>query len=345
MAIVHKHDTLRERAERVPLITQKARTVDVAALDEDRTDDVRCAMADLLVENDREDLVEDGDPCAVDWEGVEGLSEDTAGFRSEKFSRLRARYERAHPALISVELQPLEEDVEFVPGQFISVKFCGTPRAYSVASSPNHDLLRFCIRRVPGGRLTPQLCDGLTPGDEVTIRGPNGDFVLSEPSERDVAFLATGTGTAPFRSMIDYIFEEDRDVYEGTTRDIWLFAGASWKDDLPYYEHFRSLAEERDNFHYVPTCSREHYLTDWGGEEAYVQQTFLKYMEDGVEGQDLGDKARYLDEEPNTDIGARIDPSNLQVYSCGLNMMVNTVEETARKVGVDPRHIDVEGYG
>jgi len=345
MAIVHKHDTLRERAEKVPLITQKARTTDVTALDEDRSDEVRCAMADLLRKNGREDLIGEGDPCSVDWEGVEGLVDDVRGFSTEQFRRLRGRFERPHPSLISVELRPLEEDVAFVPGQFISVKFCGTPRAYSVASSPNDDVLRFCIRRVPGGRLTPQLCDGLSGDDEVTIRGPNGEFVLSEPSERDVAFLATGTGTAPFRSMIDYIFEEGRDVYEGTTRDIWLFAGASWKDDLPYYDYFRSLAEEHDNFHYVPTCSREHYLTDWEGENAYVQQTLLKYMEDGVEGHDLGDMAAFLDEEPNTDIEARMNPSNLQVYSCGLNRMVNTVEDTAWKVGVDPRYIDVEGFG
>ena len=216
MAIVHKHDTLRERAEKVPLITQKARTTDVTALDEDRSDEVRCAMADLLRKNGREDLIGEGDPCSVDWEGVEGLVDDVRGFSTEQFRRLRGRFERPHPSLISVELRPLEEDVAFVPGQFISVKFCGTPRAYSVASSPNDDVLRFCIRRVPGGRLTPQLCDGLSGDDEVTIRGPNGEFVLSEPSERDVAFLATGTGTAPFRSMIDYIFEEGRDVYEGT---------------------------------------------------------------------------------------------------------------------------------
>ncbi|HKL28621.1 MAG TPA: FAD-binding oxidoreductase [Natrialbaceae archaeon] len=345
MAIVDEHDTLRERAEKVPLITQKARTIDIRALDEVRTDDVRCAMAEFLVEHGRGDLVEDGDPCAVDWEAVEALPNDVTDDFGSKFHRLLGRYQREHPALVSVELRPLEEDVAFVPGQFISVKFCGTPRAYSVASSPNHDLLRFCIRRVPGGRLTPRLCDGLCPGEQVTIRGPNGDFVLSEPSERDVAFLATGTGAAPFRSMIDYIFEEGRDVYAGEKRDVWLFLGASWRDDLPFHEHFQSLDEEHDNFHYVPTCSREHYLTDWDGESAYVQQTLLKYMTDDVDGDGLGDMAAFLDEKPDRDIDARIDPSNLQVYSCGLNMMVNTVEETATQVGVDPRYIDVEGYG
>lgn len=345
MAIVDEYETLRERAEKVPLITQKARTIDIRALDEVRTDEVRCAMGEFLVEEGRGDLIKDGDPCTVDWEAVEALPDDVVDEFGSKFHRLLGRYQREHPALISVELSPLEEEVAFVPGQFISVKFGGTPRAYSVASSPNHDLLRFCIRRVPDGRLTPRLCDGLDPGENLTIRGPNGDFVLSEPSQRDVAFLATGTGAAPFRSMIDYIFEEGRDHYDGKQRDIWFFLGASWRDDLPFHEHFKSLDEEHENFHYVPTCSREHYLSEWNGESAYVQQTFLKYMESGIDTVALGDMAAFLDEEPLTDIRARMDPSNLQVYSCGLNQMVNTVEETARKVGVDSEYIDVEGYG
>jgi CDP-4-dehydro-6-deoxyglucose reductase len=345
MDILQKQQSLRERAEAVPLITESARTVDFRVLDEDRTREVREAMADLLEAHDLHHLVEDGEPRTIDWETLETIRDNGKAPDSERFRRLYARYHREYPSLVNIELDPNEEAVDFVPGQFLSIRFCGTPRPYSIASSPNYDLLRFCIRRVPGGRLTPQICDCLCPGEEVTIRGPNGDFTLKEPSERDVAFLATGTGVAPFRSMIDYIFEEGRDVYEGQERDVWLFLGASWRDDLGYHEHFQQLDADHENFHYVPTLSREHYLTDWSGESDYVQRTLLHYVTDDVEPAPGSGLQGALDAEPKTDVRARIDPSNLELYACGLNMMVNTVDETARAIGVDPRHIDVEGYG
>ncbi|MFC7082082.1 hypothetical protein [Halorussus caseinilyticus] len=117
------------------------------------------------------------------------------------------------------------------------------------------------------------------PGQYVTLRGPNGDFTVRQPSERDVVFRCTGTGVAPFRNTIAYTFEEGRDVYEGTERDFWLFLGTGWEDDVAYREKFERLADGRDNFHFVPTLSREEYLTDWDGETRYVQQTLLKYVE------------------------------------------------------------------
>lgn len=101
----------------------------------------------------------------------------------------------------------------------------------------------------------------LAVGDHLSIRGPfGGEFVLQEPSTRDLVFLATGTGVAPLKSMIDYCFEEGLDEYRGTRRDVWLFLGASWVDDLPNYDAFRELSTARDNFHFVPTASRESFL-------------------------------------------------------------------------------------
>ncbi|WP_348642980.1 FAD-binding oxidoreductase [Natronomonas gomsonensis] len=128
---------------------------------------------------------------------------------------------------------------------------------YSIASSPTHDELEFCVRRVPGGQMTSELAVDLEVGETVRLRGPYGELLLEEPSSRDVVFLATGTGVAPLKSMIDYLFETERDQYEGRPRDIWLFLGAAWGDTLPYREVFESYANRRDNFHFVPTVSRE----------------------------------------------------------------------------------------
>lgn len=345
MVSVQEHMGHHDDPGELPLITESGRVDAVEALDDDRTDEVRRAAAQLLDELDSEDLFEDDDPPAIDWDGVDALLDQADGPLEEKLSYLQDRYERAYPSLLSVQLHGIEEPMDFIPGQYITIRFHDTPRPYSVASSPNEDELAFCMRRVPGGRLTSDLFEDLDPGDEVTIRGPNGDFVMEDPSSRDIAFLATGTGVAPLRSMIQYTFEQDRDVHNGEDRDIWLFLGSSWRDDVPYRAFFRDLADDRDNFHFVPTLSREEYLTDWDGETAYAQQTFMKYLADGVEADVSEPLADYLDDEPATGIEARIDPSNLEVYACGVTAMVQTLVGAVRQVGVPDQHVQGEGYG
>lgn len=345
MATVRQHTAQHDDPEDLALLTESARIGSVEAMDDERTDEVCEAAERHLRELGREDLLADGHPPEIDWDGVGAHLESNDGAIERRLQYLYDRYHRPYPSLISVRLEEEDEPIHFLAGQYLTLRFHDTPRPYSVASSPNRSDVEFCIRRVPGGRLTSQLFEDLDPGDEVTVRGPNGDFVLQEPSTRDMAFLATGTGVAPLKSMIEYTFEEDRDVVDGETRDLWLFLGSSWEDDLPYREAFRDLAEEHENFHFVPTLSRERYLTAWEGETDYVQQTVLKYLADDVDA-DVGEPlARYQRQEPATDIEARIDPSNLEVYACGVTAMVSTLVDAVEAVGVPGEYIDGEGYG
>jgi ferredoxin-NADP reductase len=99
----------------------------------------------------------------------------------------------------------------FVPGQWLSVK-AHTPdgeeitRAYSIASPPSaNGHVAFCLNRVQDGFMSNHLCD-LAEGSEITFQGPFGDFILRPPL-RDTLFIATGTGIAPFRSMLHGLFE------------------------------------------------------------------------------------------------------------------------------------------
>jgi CDP-4-dehydro-6-deoxyglucose reductase len=195
--------------------------------------------------------------------------------------------------------------------------------------------------------MTSELAVDLEVGDTVTLRGPYGELLLDEPSQRDIVFLATGTGVAPLKSMIDYIFESGRDRYEDTTRDIWLILGSAWADTLPYRETFQSYVNERDNFHFVPTVSRESYLTDWDGETAYVQYVLAKYLADGViDEQSLPDEfERHRNNQPRYEMDARLDPSQLDVYACGLNAMVSGLVEAAERLGVPSEHTQFEGFG
>jgi len=219
--------------------------------------------------------------------------------------------------------------------------------ARTVRNSPNDDELEFAIRLVPGGRLTSKLFERVKVGDEVVVRGPNGHMVLDPPSGRDMVFLATGTGVAPFKSMIDYTFEEGRDVVDGEPRDIWLFLGCAWEDDLPHRDHFRELDAAHDHFHFVPTLTREPLLTDWTGETDYVQEVFIKHVaDDALDGVHLPgtlDSARA--EAPVRDITARVEPDKVELYACGITAMVSTLVTAARAVGIPESQLQYEGFG
>jgi ferredoxin-NADP reductase len=281
-----------------------------------------------------------------DWRGLhERLATDGHHVVARRIATPAARYDRPKPMLAKARFAT-DQPLDFLAGQYVGMRYRGTPRAYSIASSPSRDDLEICVRRVPGGRLSPQLCDDLAVGDEVTIRGPYGDLVLQDQSSRDVVFLATGTGVAPFKSMIDYLFEEERDVHRGERRDVWLFLGAAWRDDLPYHEAFQERARERENFNYVPCLSREPTITDWEGETDYVQHALLKHVDDSAVTAGLGARhERWIRERPDTGIESRIVPDDVEVYACGINAMVYSLVRAVERLGVPEERIESEGFG
>jgi ferredoxin-NADP reductase len=209
--------------------------------------------------------------------------------------------------LLSEKTKHLEFVVEelpvfdFVAGQFVSVRepHAGKmiTRAYSVASPPRGDnTFDLCLNRVDEGFMSNYLCD-LMVGEPVRFHGPHGLFVL-KPEVRDVILVATGTGVAPFRSMVRYLFGVDggegREHHEG--RQIWLFYGTRYPQDVYYRQEFEQLAARYPNFHYLATLSRP--PEGWSGERGYVQEHIRKL------------------------VGGRVD---MHAYICGLQEMVTSV--------------------
>ena len=88
----------------------------------------------------------------------------------------------------------------FLPGQSIRILSGGLERDYSVASGPREDRILLCIRRVAGGAVSPVLA-AAEPGARLTFSGPHGFFVY-QSGGRQAVFVATGTGVAPFASMV-----------------------------------------------------------------------------------------------------------------------------------------------
>jgi ferredoxin-NADP reductase len=204
----------------------------------------------------------------------------------------------------------------FVPGQWLSVK-ANTPdgeemtRAYSIASPPSENgHIAFCLNRVQDGFMSNHLCD-LEEGAQIAFQGPFGDFTLRPPL-RDTVFIATGTGVAPFRSMLHWLLAEKERHHE---RRFWLLFGARQQQDIYYREEFETLAAGHDNFHFLPTLSRAD--DNWQGLRGYVQQH-------------LGEI-----------VGMR---SDMHAYICGLDKMVKANRDLFKTLGWDRTSIRYEKY-
>lgn len=256
------------------------------------------------------------------------------------------------------------EPIGFLPGQHFGTRMVLDPvedgkrhskaNAYSIANwASDGDEIELLIKRIPPevadeSSLTPRLFEELEEGDELVVHGPyTDDLMLHTPSERDMVFMATGTGVAPLKSMIDYVFSEGWDVYQGEDRDVWLFLGASWKDDLPYHDTFTALDDAHDHFHYVPTCSREAELTDWDGATEYIQHELLTYIDqDALDPERLGREYRdHLDRDPPYAVEARIDPEEAEFYLCGVTAMVESVRPVFDALDVPEPQRQAEPYG
>lgn len=204
----------------------------------------------------------------------------------------------------------------FVPGQWLSVK-ASTPdgeeitRAYSIASPPSENgHFAFCLNRVQDGFMSNHLCE-LAEGSEITFQGPFGDFILRPPL-RDTLFIATGTGIAPFRSMLHWLLA-DPERHQGN--EFRLLFGARTERDLYYREGFEALAATHSNFHFLPTLSRGD--DSWRGLRGYVQQHVGEI------------------------VGMR---SDMHAYICGLDKMVKANRELLKSLGWDRTAIRYEKY-
>jgi ferredoxin-NADP reductase len=159
---------------------------------------------------------------------------------------------------------------DFVAGQFISMKTSRDQReitrAYSIASPPREDAsFDLCLNRVEEGFFSNYLCD-LQEGSEVKFHGPHGHFVLKNPL-RDSLFIATGTGIAPIRGMLQWLFRDDA---RHIGRELWLVFGSRYQPDIYYHDEFQQMEREHPNFHYLATLSRG--ADDWKGARGYVQE-------------------------------------------------------------------------
>lgn len=149
---------------------------------------------------------------------------------------------------------------DFVPGQFVTLdlpiheKPNKRWRSYSISSWPDGtNVFELLIVLAQGGLGTQYLFNEVTVGSELSFRGAQGVFVLPETLDKDIFLICTGTGIAPFRSMVNYLH-----LHQVAFRNIYLIFGCRKKEDLLYFNELRTLSEKDHRIHYLPTLSREH---------------------------------------------------------------------------------------
>jgi ferredoxin-NADP reductase len=238
-----------------------------------------------------------------------------ASFQSFRARLVQSRWLSEITRHLEFEMQAVAR-FGFVPGQWLSLKHTKADseeitRAYSIASPPaENNRFALCLNRVQDGWMSNFLCD-MKDGDEISCQGPFGDFILRPPL-RDTIFIATGTGIAPFRSMLHWLLADEA-RHQG--RQLWLVFGNRTEKDIYYHDAFLHLAGEHENFHYLPTLSRGG--AEWPGLRGYVQEHVA---------------------------GLARGRGNAHAYICGLDKMVKANRDLLKSLGWDRKAILYEKY-
>jgi Na+-transporting NADH:ubiquinone oxidoreductase subunit F len=148
-------------------------------------------------------------------------------------------------------------------------------RAYSCASSPSRkDAVELEIRLVPNGICTTYVFQHLKEGQEVTLNGPYGEFFLRD-TEREIVFIAGGSGMAPIKSILHHMAET------GVDRKATYFFGARAVRDLFLVEEMRELEKKLPRFRFVPALSAPEPDDGWKGETGLITEVLDRHLQGG----------------------------------------------------------------
>lgn len=218
---------------------------------------------------------------------------------------------------------------DFTPGQFVTLdlpiheKPNKRWRSYSIASWPDGtNVFELVIVLLEDGLGTNYLFNHIKVGSSLTLRGPQGVFVLPTPIQKDIFFICTGTGIAPFRSMAHHIYLNNIEH-----RNIYLIFGCRKLPDALYGNELRDLEKKISSFHYIPTFSREEpgdYRT------GYVHAAYEEICRNNSPAE-------------GTEQASGVSPA--MFYLCGWKNMIDEAKQRIVALGYDKKSIHQELYG
>jgi CDP-4-dehydro-6-deoxyglucose reductase len=203
---------------------------------------------------------------------------------------------------------PANERLQFLAGQYIEfILKDGARRSFSMANPPHDDeFLQLHVRHVPGGQFTDHVFGAMKERDILRFEGPLGVFFLQE-SAKPIVFVASGTGFAPIKAIIEDAFKK------GIDRPMTLYWGARRPKDLYLNELPVRWAAEQPHFRYVPVISDALPEDAWQGRTGFVHRAVMDDFD---------------------------DLSAHQVYACGVPIMV----ESARRDFTHERKLPIDEF-
>lgn len=228
------------------------------------------------------------------------------------------RIEQSAPATRRYWIElPERDSFDFKPGQFVTLDLPIHEqknkrwRSYSIASPPDGsniiELVIVLANPSLGG--SEYIFNEWREGSEVTLRGPQGVFTLPEDLSEDLFLICTGTGIAPFRSMLHHIRTEGI-----AHRGLHLIFGTRTKADLLYADEMYALEKALPHFHFYPTLSRE----QWDGRTGYVHAVYEELCQ-------------------------AAPPAHFML--CGWRVMIDEAKKRILEMGYDKKRVHLELYG
>lgn len=206
---------------------------------------------------------------------------------------------------------------DFVPGQFVTLdlpiheKPVKRRRSYSIASWPDGtNRFELVIVLLAEGTGTEYLFNEAGVGSELLFRGALGVFKMPDELDKDLFFICTGTGIAPFRSMVHHIKNHHIEH-----KNIYLLFGCRKHEDLLYYDELKKLEQELTGFYFKPALSREAWN---GAHEGYVHALYEQFC-------------------------AERQPAYF--FLCGWKNMVQEAKQRIMAMGYDRKSIHQELFG
>jgi len=198
------------------------------------------------------------------------------------------------PDVVVLQLQlPANDSFAYRAGQYVEfILRDGARRSYSMANAPHLGPgIELHIRHMPGGTFTDHVFGEMKEKEILRIEGPYGSFFLREDSTKPIIFLASGTGFAPIKALIEHM------QHQGITRPVSLYWGARRPADLYMDAWVREQALATPSLTYVPVVSDATTEDHWTGRTGFVHRAVLE---------DFPDLSGY------------------QVYACGAPVVVDS---------------------
>ena len=202
---------------------------------------------------------------------------DESAFPIKKMpSRVTALEKKSHDVML-VKLQlPANDTFRYHAGQYVEfILRDGARRSYSMANAPhNGPGVELHIRHMPGGKFTDHVFGAMKEKEILRVEGPYGSFYLRDDSAKPMVLLASGTGFAPIKAVIEHM------QFKGITRPATLYWGGRRPADLYLDDWVQAQLAVMPNLKYVPVISNALPEDGWTGRTGFVHKAVLEDFPD-----------------------------------------------------------------